>query len=47
MPDRYAAYESLKFDRPEPGILRVVMSTPGRLNAAGPEMHRDLANVWT
>jgi enoyl-CoA hydratase len=46
MSDRYDRFGSLRFDRPEPGILRVVMSTPGRLNAAGPEMHRDLANVW-
>jgi enoyl-CoA hydratase/carnithine racemase len=46
MSDRYDAFGSLRFDRPEAGILRVVMSTPGRLNAAGPEMHRDLANVW-
>jgi enoyl-CoA hydratase len=44
--DRYAAFPSLVFERPEPGILRIVMSTPSRLNAVGPEMHRDLANVW-
>jgi len=30
----------------EDGILELVMSTPGKLNAAGHEMHRDLANVW-
>ena len=46
MSDRYSAYSGLKFDRVEPGILRIVMSTPGRMNAAGPEMHRDLASVW-
>jgi enoyl-CoA hydratase len=27
-------------------VLRVVMSKPGRLNAADHDMHRDLANVW-
>jgi len=44
--ERYARFGSLQFDRPEPGILRIVMSTPGRLNAAGPGMHRELADVW-
>lgn len=47
MPDRYEQFASLRFERPEPGILRIVMSTPGKLNAAGKEMHRDLAEVWT
>src|SRR4029450_12290071 len=47
MPDRYAAYPSLQLERPGDGVLRVVMSAPGRLNAAGPQMHRDLAGIWT
>lgn len=42
----YAEFESLRFSRPEQGLLEIVMSTPGRLNAAGHDMHRDLANVW-
>ena len=46
MPDRYAAYPSLELERPADGVLRVVMSTPGRLNAAGHQMHRDLAGIW-
>jgi enoyl-CoA hydratase len=46
MTDPYAGFQSLIFERPEPGILRVVMRNPGKLNAAGHEMHRDLANVW-
>jgi len=47
MTDRYAAaYPSLQFERPEEGVLRVVMSNPGRLNAADAAMHRDLAEVW-
>lgn len=45
--DRYAAFGSLKFDRPEPAILRITISAPGKLNAVGPEAHRDLAYVWT
>ena len=46
MPESYSAFTSLKIDRLEPGILRVVMSNPGRLNAAGPEMHRELSTIW-
>ena len=46
MSDRYAAFPSLQFERPEPGILRIVLDAPG-LNAVGPEMHRELAFVWT
>jgi hypothetical protein len=44
--DRYAPFSSLKFERPEPGVLRVILSAPGRLNAVGAEGDRDLANVW-
>jgi enoyl-CoA hydratase len=46
MPDRYAAYPSLQLERPADGVLRLVMSAPGRLNAAGHQMHRDLAGIW-
>jgi enoyl-CoA hydratase len=45
MSDRYDAFPSLRFERPEPGILRIVLAGPG-LNAVGPQMHRDLADVW-
>ena len=46
MSDPYEQFASLQFRRPEAGLLELVMSTPGKLNAAGHEMHRDLANVW-
>jgi enoyl-CoA hydratase/carnithine racemase len=46
MADRYSAFRDLKIDRLEPGILRVMMSNPGRLNAAGPGMHRELSTIW-
>ena len=46
MIERYEQFTSLKITRPEEHLLEIVMSTPGRLNAAGHEMHRDLANVW-
>jgi len=42
---RYEAFPSLRCERPEPGILRIVLDGPG-LNAVGPQMHRDLADVW-
>ena len=46
MTDRYAEFTSLQFRRPSDGLLEIIMSTPGKLNAAGHDMHRDLANVW-
>jgi enoyl-CoA hydratase len=46
MSDRYAAYKRLKFERPAPGVLRIVMSNPGKLNAADAVMHRELAEIW-
>ncbi len=46
MTDPYTAFGSLRFERPEPGILRIVLDGPG-LNAVDPEMHRHLADVWT
>ena len=46
MTDRYARYQRLKFERPAPGVLRIVMSNPGKLNAADAVMHRELAEVW-
>lgn len=46
MSDRYAAYQRLKFERPAPGVLKIVMSNPGKLNAADAVMHRELADIW-
>ncbi|MEE2665203.1 MAG: enoyl-CoA hydratase/isomerase family protein [Myxococcota bacterium] len=43
--DRYQEFSSLRFERPEEGILRIVLDAPG-LNSVGHQMHRDLANVW-
>ncbi|MCS7082605.1 MAG: enoyl-CoA hydratase/isomerase family protein [Bacteroidetes bacterium] len=44
--DHYAAYRRLRFERPEEGILEVILDVPGRLNAADAELHRELAYVW-
>lgn len=39
-------YQRLKFDRPCEGVLEVILSNPGRLNATDSQMHRELAYVW-
>jgi enoyl-CoA hydratase len=41
----YAQFTTLQFEHPAPGVLRIVMDAPG-LNAAGHDMHRELAEVW-
>ncbi len=47
MQQRYAdQFPALSFESSVPGILEVVMSRPGRLNAADRRMHRQLADVW-
>jgi enoyl-CoA hydratase len=42
----YDRYERLAFDRPHPGVLRVTMNNPARLNAADARMHEELAEIW-
>ena len=45
--DRFKArYPSLRFHAPRDAVLEIVMDAPGRLNAAGHDMHRALADVW-
>ncbi len=39
-------YRRLKFTQPSERVLEVVLSNPGRLNAADSQMHRELAYVW-
>jgi enoyl-CoA hydratase len=46
MPERYAQYERLQFERPHPRVLRVIMSNPAKLNAADAVMHSELASIW-
>ncbi len=43
--DPYDAFPSLTFERPEPGILEIVLDAPG-LNSVGHQAHRDLVEVW-
>lgn len=42
----YERYEHLLTEMVEPGILKVTMHSPGRLNAAHAGMHRELARIW-
>ncbi|WP_131741770.1 enoyl-CoA hydratase/isomerase family protein [Actinomadura roseirufa] len=44
--ERYGRYERLKIDRAAPGVLRITLSTPGRLNAVDAAGHRELAEIW-
>ncbi|MEM9565129.1 MAG: enoyl-CoA hydratase/isomerase family protein [Actinomycetota bacterium] len=44
---RYEPFTGLTIDRPEPGILRIVLDTPGKLNAVDQTKHANLADVWT
>jgi enoyl-CoA hydratase len=46
MSNPYAAFESLKFDRPAERVLRIRLHNPGKLNAVDARMHRELAEVW-
>ena len=46
MPADYSAYKVLKFNRPEPGILEVILSNPGKLNSLDEYGHRELSEVW-
>lgn len=41
----YADFPSLTIDRPSEGVLRIVLDSPN-LNSVGPQMHRELADVW-
>ncbi len=46
MTERYAHYKALKFARPRPRVLEVVMSNPGKLNALDQDGHREIPEVW-
>ncbi|MBV9410748.1 MAG: enoyl-CoA hydratase/isomerase family protein [Acidimicrobiia bacterium] len=45
MPDPYAPFSHLSFDRPTDRVLRITLEGPG-LNAVDPDKHRELADVW-
>jgi enoyl-CoA hydratase len=43
--DPYEQFTSLTFERPAPGVLRIVLDAP-HLNAVDPKMHGELADIW-
>ncbi|HWW54541.1 MAG TPA: enoyl-CoA hydratase/isomerase family protein [Acidimicrobiales bacterium] len=45
MTDPYAPFANLRFERPAPGVLQIVLDGPG-LNAVDHAIHRQLADVW-
>ncbi len=45
MSDPYAAFTGLRFERPEAGVLEIVLDAPN-LNAVDHRVHRELADVW-
>jgi len=42
----YASYTRLAFDRPNPGVLRITLNRPEKLNALDAQGHKELARVW-
>jgi enoyl-CoA hydratase len=42
----YDRYKTLKLNRPEPGILEVVMGGAGKLGVADATGHAELAEIW-
>jgi enoyl-CoA hydratase len=45
MSDRYADFPSLRLELADSGVMHLVLDGPA-LNSVGPQMHRDLADVW-
>jgi enoyl-CoA hydratase len=45
MTEPYDNFTALRIERPEPGVVKIVLDGPG-LNAVGPVAHRELADIW-
>ena len=41
----YDEFPSLRIESSEDGVLHLILDAPG-LNSVGPQMHRDLADIW-
>src|ERR1700735_3481894 len=41
----YDEFPSLRVERADHGVLHLILDAPG-LNSVGPQMHRDLADIW-
>lgn len=46
MSDRYAKYQRLKFDRPDPRVLRITIASPLKLNAMDERLHYECSKIW-
>lgn len=46
MTDRYAAYDTLKFDRPAERVLRITFSRPETFNSVDGPTHTHITDVW-
>jgi enoyl-CoA hydratase len=44
--DAYAHFGRLKFDRPQAGVLRIIISSPLKMNVMDAQLHRELSIVW-
>jgi enoyl-CoA hydratase len=44
-PVDYGEFPSLRIEPGSDGVLQVILDAPG-LNSVGPQMHRDLADIW-
>lgn len=44
--DRYSVYRRIDFDRPAPGVLRLTLNRPEKLNALDSLGHDELGRVW-
>jgi enoyl-CoA hydratase len=45
MADNYRDFPTLRLEAGDNGVLQLILDAPG-LNSVGPQMHRDLADVW-
>ncbi|WP_264990891.1 enoyl-CoA hydratase-related protein, partial [Mycobacterium kiyosense] len=45
MPVTYDDFPSLRCESNRDGLLNLVLDAPG-LNSVGPQMHRDIADIW-
>ncbi len=43
---RYSSFQHLLFDRPTPGVLRVTINNPDKMNAIGGQLGREIIAIW-
>jgi enoyl-CoA hydratase len=46
MNERYAKYRELKFDFPQPRVLRITIASTMKMNAMTATLHRECSQVW-